>query len=162
MGLNLIRLKSSGKKDSMKTRRFVASWDRLLGKSSWGLIFSPDSPGCPGGTGRCRGYDPTYGTLQLSPKWTSFWDSSFQACWFRQEPPTMSGFGETNWSYITDAIDPFWVLLLYMFSSLRNPVWLPAVLRRSFPSTTGCFRRKPVPPSRRGQIHKSWSQSRAS
>jgi predicted transposase YbfD/YdcC len=27
MALNLIRLKSSGKKDSMKTRRFVASWD---------------------------------------------------------------------------------------------------------------------------------------
>jgi predicted transposase YbfD/YdcC len=27
MALNLIRLKSSGKKDSMRTRRFVASWD---------------------------------------------------------------------------------------------------------------------------------------
>jgi predicted transposase YbfD/YdcC len=27
MALNLIRLKSFGKKDSMKTRRFVASWD---------------------------------------------------------------------------------------------------------------------------------------
>jgi predicted transposase YbfD/YdcC len=27
MALNLIRLKSSGKRDSMKTRRFVASWD---------------------------------------------------------------------------------------------------------------------------------------
>jgi hypothetical protein len=27
---------------------------------------------------------------------------------------------------------------------------------------TGCFRRKPVPPSRRGPVHKSWSRSTAS
>jgi hypothetical protein len=48
MALNLIRLKSSGKKDFLKTRRFVASWD-YLASSRRGVIFSPDSPA--GGTG---------------------------------------------------------------------------------------------------------------
>src|ERR1700704_356862 len=36
------------------------------------------------------------------------------------------------------------------FLPLRNPACPPAGLRRSSPSTTGCFRRKPLPPSRRG------------
>jgi hypothetical protein len=44
---------------------------------------------------------------------------------------------------------------------LRNPACPPAALRRPFPSTTGCFRRKPLPPSR-GRAHKSWSRSTAS
>src|SRR6266576_6088898 len=47
-------------------------------------------------------------------------------------------------------------------AALRNPACPPAALRRSFPSTTGCFRRKPLPPSRRARAHKSWLRSTAS
>jgi hypothetical protein len=37
--LNLIRLKSPGKKDSMKTRRFVACWDDDYWQVSLGVDF---------------------------------------------------------------------------------------------------------------------------
>jgi hypothetical protein len=47
-------------------------------------------------------------------------------------------------------------------ADLRNLACSPAALRHPFPSTTGCFRRKPLPPSHRGRAHKSWSRPTAS
>ena len=46
MALNLLRRKSSGKKDSIKTRRFVASWDDGYWQVSLGVEFLTRFPWC--------------------------------------------------------------------------------------------------------------------
>jgi hypothetical protein len=47
-------------------------------------------------------------------------------------------------------------------SLVRNPACPHAAHRRSFPSTTACFRHKPFPPIRPDRAHTSWLLSTAS